>query len=58
MKDFPNLEMHIAGEGDLSQELRVLVANLNLSNQVKFLGFVRPTELKKITKKALIGINV
>jgi len=42
----------------LSQDLRALVANLNLQKQVKFLGFIRPEELKIMTRNALIGINV
>jgi len=58
IKYFPNHEFHIAGEGDLSQDLRALVANLNLQKQVKFLGFIRPEELKIMTRNALIGINV
>lgn len=58
MKSFPELQLHIAGEGDLSEELRALVLKLNLSNQVKFLGFIRPDELRKITQSAWLGINV
>ena len=58
MKNFPTLEFHIAGEGDLSQELRTLVVELGLDKQVKFLGFIRPDELRSITQTAWLGINV
>lgn len=48
----------IAGEGDLSNELRTLVDQNNLENKVKFLGFIIPSELPKLTEKAYIGFNV
>lgn len=48
----------LAGEGDLSSELRVLVKALNLENKVEFLGYVKPADLREITAKAYIGINL
>jgi glycosyltransferase involved in cell wall biosynthesis len=48
----------LAGEGDLSNQLRDLVKQSNLSNKIKFLGFVKPEELKTITANATIGINL
>ncbi|MCX6200006.1 MAG: glycosyltransferase family 4 protein [Bacteroidetes bacterium] len=48
----------LAGEGDLSDELRSLAKKLNLENKVEFLGFVKPVELKELTSKATIGINL
>lgn len=53
-----NAEFWIAGEGDLSKELRNLVASLDLNDKVKFLGFVTPDKLKELTFKADIGINL
>ena len=48
----------LAGEGDLSTELRALSKKLNLESKVEFLGFVKPSELKDLTAKATIGINL
>jgi len=52
------VQLWIAGEGDLSAMLRQKALMLNLGEQVKFLGFVSPDELKSITRKADIGINL
>ncbi len=48
----------IAGGGDIEVELHNLVDSLNLKDKVKFLGFVLPDELPKLTTRAYIGINV
>ena len=48
----------LAGEGDLSSELRALVKQLNLENKVEFLGYVKPADLRAITAQAYIGINL
>lgn len=48
----------IVGEGDLSQELREKVLELELQNQVIFLGFIQPKFLKLVTDKAYLGYNV
>lgn len=52
-----NCVLYIAGEGDLSEQLRVLVKSEKLENKVRFLGFVAPNDLKKITARAKIGLN-
>lgn len=52
------VELWIAGEGDLSSLLRQKVADLNLSQQVKFLGYITPENLKKLTPKVTIGLNL
>lgn len=51
-------ELWIAGEGDLSQELRALAASLPHADKIKFLGYLRPAELKVITAEARIGVNL
>ena len=51
------VELWLAGEGDLSDFLRKKTSHLHLENQVKFLGYLLPEELKKITPQATIGIN-
>jgi len=48
----------LAGEGDLSQQLREQVTKAGLQHKVQFAGFVRPDELKQLTRKATIGINL
>lgn len=52
------IPVKIAGEGDLSQELRELTASLNLENKVTFLGYVKPEELRELTPNAFLGYNL
>jgi len=52
------VELWIAGEGDLSQQLRSLATELQITHKVKFLGYVLPQELRLLTSKATIGINL
>lgn len=58
LQDLPQVEFWMAGEGDRSQALRALVKSLNVENQVRFLGYIQPHELKEITKKAHLGVNL
>lgn len=58
MKNLPNLECWIVGEGDLSEQLRTLVKKLNTEHTVRFLGYKKPAELKEITAQAWLGINL
>jgi glycosyltransferase involved in cell wall biosynthesis len=58
MHEIHGAELHLAGEGDLSDQLRQMVANENLQDKVKFLGRVEPAELKKITAGAFCGLNL
>lgn len=53
-----NACLWIAGEGDLSEELRKQVIMMGLESKVQFLGWVHPAELPEITRKAKIGINI
>ncbi len=50
-------ELWLAGEGDLSEELRQLASNI-APDKVNFLGRVDPAELKQITANAFIGVNL
>ena len=52
-----NCKLYLAGEGDLSEQLRELARRENLEHRVNFLGFVPPAELKNITVRAKIGLN-
>lgn len=51
-------ELWIAGEGDLSAQLRTLAATFPHSQKIKFLGYKRPAELKQITDEAMLGVNL
>ncbi|MBC7426151.1 MAG: glycosyltransferase [Bacteroidia bacterium] len=53
----PEIEIWLAGEGDLSQDLRDLSLRY-AQGRIKFLGFLKPEELKEITGKAWLGYNV
>ena len=48
----------LAGEGDLSSDLRARAMSLKLDNRVRFLGFVAPEALKNITDQAWLGLNL
>lgn len=53
-----NCKLKLAGEGDLSDELRTIVKRLKLEDKVEFLGYVKPGALRAITADAFIGINL
>ena len=53
-----DIDLYLAGEGDLSAQLQEQVQDLHLENKVKFLGFKKPEELKRITAAAFIGLNL
>lgn len=48
----------IAGDGPLKEELEALTRMLKLESKVEFTGFLPPAELKELTKKCWIGINL
>lgn len=58
MHQVENIKLLIAGEGDLSKELRDLVVKEKLDNKVQFLGFVQPADLKQLTVNAKVGLNL
>ncbi len=59
MKKLPDaLELHLVGEGDLSQQLRQLAKQEKLDHRVSFLGFITPKELQQITPQAYLGLNL
>lgn len=53
-----NVQLVLAGEGDLSARLREMVVQLKLSERVTFLGYVKPRDLKNLTSKAWLGLNL
>ena len=52
------IDLLIAGEGDRLEPLKKLVGERKLSHKIRFLGNIKPQELKTITQKASIGINL
>lgn len=58
MQSIDNVQLAIAGEGDLSQQLRTLTQQLQLQNKVYFHGYVTPKNLKTLTAQAWVGINL
>ncbi|MEQ8625734.1 MAG: glycosyltransferase [Vicingaceae bacterium] len=58
MQFIDTAELWLAGAGDLVDELKKLVAELNLESKVKLLGRLTPDELKRITQKAKIGVSL
>ncbi|MFK8101418.1 MAG: glycosyltransferase [Saprospiraceae bacterium] len=53
-----NVILRLAGEGDLSTELRALTRSLKIEDRVEFLGRVRPEDLKRLTPEVTIGLNL
>ncbi|MBK9337776.1 MAG: glycosyltransferase [Lewinellaceae bacterium] len=58
MQQLGDFELWLAGEGDLSEMLRKRAIELGVQDRVRFLGWVRPANLKTLTPQAWIGINV
>lgn len=58
MTRLEGVELWLAGEGDLSGKLRQQAAERGLQGKVRFLGFVRPDDLKDITRQAWLGLNL
>lgn len=53
-----DLKLKIAGEGDLSTELRQMAIDLGVNSKVEFLGFVKPIDLPELTAGAWLGLNL
>ena len=58
MQSLDNVQLVLAGEGDLSATLRKKAIDLKLGDRVLFLGYVKPEELKKRTAVAWLGLNL
>lgn len=53
-----DINLKIAGDGDIIADLKKQVVDLELENKVVFLGKLEPKELYDITQKAFIGLNL
>jgi len=58
MQYLDNVHLLLAGEGDLSDELRRKAVALGVENKVKFLGYVKPDDLRALTAQAWLGLNL
>lgn len=58
MQALPDFQFWLAGEGDLSIPLRKMAQHLGLTDRVRFLGFVKPADLKDYTRQAWVGLNL
>ncbi|MDX2068170.1 MAG: glycosyltransferase [Haliscomenobacter sp.] len=58
MQKIEGAVLWLAGEGDLSQELRQLAKDLQVECKVRFLGYLNPVELRSVTQQASIGLNL
>ncbi|MFN0175304.1 MAG: glycosyltransferase [Saprospiraceae bacterium] len=58
MQYLENVQLMLAGEGDLSAKLRQKAVDLGLADRVVFLGYVKPDDLKILTDKAWLGLNL
>jgi glycosyltransferase involved in cell wall biosynthesis len=52
------LPLFVAGEGDLSAELREHARNQLQPDQTRFLGYVEPAALRALTAQAWLGLNL
>ena len=58
MSQLRGCQFYLAGEGDLSQPLRALAKEIGVENQVHFLGWLFPEQLKELTLRADLGLNL
>ena len=58
MEHLPECVLWLAGEGDLSASLRAMAARLSARERVRFLGCLPPEELRRLTPKAWLGVNL
>jgi len=58
MRELPTWTLILAGDGDISDELKALTKELGLEKQVIFKGMIQPEALTDIAKDAWIGINL
>jgi glycosyltransferase involved in cell wall biosynthesis len=58
MQFIEGAELWLAGDGDLTRQLKDLVGKLKLESTVKFLGRLPLQELNEVTRKADLGISL
>ena len=58
LQQLDGVELWLAGEGDLSAQLRQMATDLGVQHKVRFLGYVKPGDLPALTAQAWLGLNV
>lgn len=58
MEFLPEYELWIAGEGDISDAIKTYAASKDFSSRIKFLGMLKPDDLREVTRKARYGLNL
>jgi len=53
-----DVQLLIAGEGDLSEELRSLAEQVDKDKKITFLGWILPHDLQELTRTAWLGLNL
>jgi colanic acid/amylovoran biosynthesis glycosyltransferase len=56
VRQFPNLEYTIVGDGNLRQELSLLVERLNLQKNINMVGWKTPEEVRQLLSKSHIFV--
>lgn len=58
MQKLEDSQLWLAGEGDLSNALRTMAEELDVTDKVRFLGYIPPHQLTDITQQAHLGLNL
>lgn len=58
MQYLDQVHLWLAGEGDLSDSLRRLAAELGVEKKVTFLGYVKPEDLHELAAHSWLGLNL
>lgn len=58
MKHLPDWECKIAGEGDITDKLKTLAKEYDISDRVKFLGWIHSKDLPSLMHESKLGINL
>lgn len=58
MRDLPEWELWLAGEGDITNKLKALAKDFGIEERVKFLGWVYSQDLPDYMAQAHLGINL
>jgi len=58
MCEIDNAVLWLVGEGDLSKKMRDLAEKLEVTDRVRFLGYVEPADLQQLTPQATVGLNL
>ena len=58
MQLIDNAELWIAGGGPMESEFKKIAEDAKVEDKVKFLGKLRPSDLREITPKADVGLSI